>query len=688
MAYSPSSSTFPTAKTTFIDPSSASDTDDFDHAGLENTQNDGIEKLETAVGITGSADTDSLNYKLTNASQTNPGHVHTASAVSDFDTEVSNNTSVAANTTHISSDGSDHSKVGANETAIGLNTTHKTSDGSDHTFLNQDVTTTGTPTFGVTTLGDSSQLATSAAPTVDADIANKKYVDDNSGGTVDISGTPVLNDFARFTDANTIEGRSYTETKSDLSLDNVTNVATDDTAYNATSWNANTDSATKNAIRDKVETMDTAIGLNTSKVTNVSTNLSEGTSTETTVDVDSSDGTNATLVAATTIRAGLLTKAKFDEIVVNNAKNTNVSTTLSIGTRAATTMAITSDGGADDVILLASNTTQAGLMTDAQFDKLDAIEASADVTDTANVTSAGALMDSEVDADIKTLLLPASTTISTFGASLVDDIASSNARTTLDVDQAGTDNSTDVSLAGTPNYITLSGQIITRNQVDLAADVTGNLPVTNQNSGTGASSATFWRGDGAWATPAGSGDVSKVGTPANSQVGVWTGDGTIEGAATLTYDGSNFQLTGDIGATGARITKGWFVDLQVTNAIAGSITGNAATVTTITGLAPDTATTQATQASITTASNLTTVGTISSGTWSATDIAAAAGGTGRSSHTAYAILAGGTTTTAAQQSVSGVGTADQVLTSNGAAALPTWQDSSGGASVLEVQVFS
>ena len=50
------------------------------------------------------------------------------------------------------------------------------------------------------------------------------------------------------------------------------------------------------------------------------TNLSEGTSAETTVDVNSSSGTNATLVSASTIRAGLLTKAKWDEIVVNNGK--------------------------------------------------------------------------------------------------------------------------------------------------------------------------------------------------------------------------------------------------------------------------------------------------------------------------------------------------------------------------------
>ena len=59
------------------------------------------------------------------------------------------------------------------------------------------------------------------------------------------------------------------------------------------------------------------------------------------------------------------------------------------------------------------------------------VEPGADVTNTASVTSAGALMDSEVDADIKTLVLPASTTISAFGASLIDDAASINGRATL-----------------------------------------------------------------------------------------------------------------------------------------------------------------------------------------------------------------------------------------------------------------
>jgi hypothetical protein len=54
------------------------------------------------------------------------------------------------------------------------------------------------------------------------------------------------------------------------------------------------------------------------------------------------------------------------------------------------------------------------------------------------------------------------------------------------------------------------------------------------------------------------------------------------------------------------------------------------------------------------------------------------GGTGATSQTAYAVLAGGTTSTGAYQSVASVGTSGQVLTSNGAGALPTFQTVSGG----------
>jgi len=54
-------------------------------------------------------------------------------------------------------------------------------------------------------------------------------------------------------------------------------------------------------------------------------------------------------------------------------------------------------------------------------------------------------------------------------------------------------------------------------------------------------------------------------------------------------------------------------------------------------------------------------------------VAVANGGTGATTATAYAVQCGGTTSTGAHQSVISVGTSGQVLTSNGAGALPTFQ---------------
>ena len=152
--------------------------------------------------------------------------------------------------------------------------------------------------------------------------------------------------------------------------------------------------------------------------------------------------------------------------------------------------------------------------------------------DTANAPSQNAVFDkmlavndsliaarayiASLDADLPTLSLPASTTVSAFGATVVDDADAATARATLGVDAAGTDNSTPVTLAGTYDYFTLTGQQINRGQIDLATDVTGNLPVANLDSGTSASSSTYWCGNGTWATPAGSGSGDVKGPGASN----------------------------------------------------------------------------------------------------------------------------------------------------------------------------
>lgn len=72
--------------------------------------------------------------------------------------------------------------------------------------------------------------------------------------------------------------------------------------------------------------------------------------------------------------------------------------------------------------------------------------------------------------------------------------------------------------------------------------------------------------------------------------------------------------------------------------------------------------------------SITTLGTITAGTWNGTPVTVPYGGTGLATTIPYSIICGGTTTTGNLQSVANVGTAGQVLTSFGAGALPQWQN--------------
>ena len=124
-----------------------------------------------------------------------------------------------------------------------------------------------------------------------------------------------------------------------------------------------------------LDTMESNIATNNAKNTNVSTNLSvsrDGTK----LHVVSSDGTNAELPLADTNNWGVMSDEMFDKL---DGIETNA----------------TADQTGAEIKTALFNESDTNNLTNALLSKLNAIEASADVTDADNVADAGAIMDGD-----------------------------------------------------------------------------------------------------------------------------------------------------------------------------------------------------------------------------------------------------------------------------------------------------
>lgn len=236
--------------------------------------------------------------------------------------------------------------------------------------------------------------------------------------------------------------------------------------------------------------------------------------------------------------------------------------------------------GSAQVVALVEAGSDSNTFTDADHSKLNAIEASADVTDTANVTAAGALMDSEVTdlAGIKGV------TISTLQVKPSEGAFADGDKTKLDGIEASADvtDTANVTAAGAvmDSELTSEASVKAINQglatsnspTFVGLTLTGNLEV--QGSTTTVDSTTIELGD----------NILAVNGTGAALGGLHVNDSNGPASGSILWDGATNQwIAGASGSETKLFVKGGDDSLlsgsaQIASDISGSVTSLSASL--------------------------------------------------------------------------------------------------------------